>query len=186
MKKRIVVVVGLAVLLAASAYAQTTDFHFFALVEAGTPQDVQAAISKGLDVNAKDKEGYTLLMHAANNQNPLVITTLLKAGADINARDTAFGGTALVWAAGWNQNPEVITVLLAAGADINAMDNYGRTPLMAAARDNRNPEVLTTLLKAGADGKVKNNTGKTAFDLAQNNRRLKGTDALKQLEEATK
>ncbi len=186
MNKRIVIGLVLAVLLAASAYAQTTDYHYFQLVENGTPQDVQAAIDKGLDVNAVDKEGHTLLMHAVNNQNPLVITTLLKAGADINAKDTTFGGTALVWASGWNQNPEVVTVLLAAGADINARDNYGRTPLMAAAKDNRNPEVITTLLKAGADGKVKNNAGKTAFDFAQSNWKLKGTDALKQLEEASK
>jgi hypothetical protein len=49
MKKRIVVVV-LAVLIAASAYGQTTGL--FELVKTGTPQDVQAAISKGADVNA--------------------------------------------------------------------------------------------------------------------------------------
>jgi predicted oxidoreductase len=43
-----VVAVVLAVLLAASAYAQTTDF--FELVSSGTPQTVQAAIDKGANV----------------------------------------------------------------------------------------------------------------------------------------
>src|SRR5208283_153189 len=68
-RKRIVVAVVLAVLIAASAYAQTTDF--FALVKSGTPQDVQAAISKGADIKARDKANWTPLMVAAEyNKNP--------------------------------------------------------------------------------------------------------------------
>ena len=55
MKKRIVVAVVLAVLLAASAaYAQTKDF--FELVKTGTPQDVQKAISNGADVNTREEK----------------------------------------------------------------------------------------------------------------------------------
>jgi len=89
-------------------------------------------------------------------------------------------------AAEYNQNPEVITTLLAAGADIKVRDKYGRSPLMAAARDNQNPEVITILLKAGADGKAKSSAGKTAFDYAQGNAKLKGTDAYRKLQEASK
>jgi hypothetical protein len=48
-KKRIVFAVVLAVLMAASAYAQTKQL--FAVVQTGTPQDVKAAIDKGADVN---------------------------------------------------------------------------------------------------------------------------------------
>ena len=115
MKKRIVVVVVLAALMAASAFAQ----EFFQLVTAGTPRDVQAAINNGADVNARD-------------------------------------------AAGMN------------------------TPLMDAAENNPNPEVIILLLKAGADAKAKDKHGKTAFDYANDNQKLKGTAALKQLEEASK
>jgi len=60
------------------------------------------------------------------------------------------------------------------------------TALMYAAWENPNPEVVVTLLKAGADVKAKSYSGKTAFDYAQDNEKLKGTDALKQLEEASK
>ena len=137
---------------AAPAYSQTKDF--FELVKTGTPQDVQAAISKGADVNAKDTEGYTPLMWAgASNPNAEVITTLLKAGADVNARDSFYDRTALMYAALFSQIPG---------------------------------DVITTLLSAGEDAKVKDNTGKTAFDYAQVNWRLSGTDALKKLEEASK
>jgi ankyrin repeat protein len=61
----------------------------------------------------------------------------------------------------------------------------GSTPkLMYAAGNNQNPEVITTLLKAGADGKAKSTDGKTAFDYAQANEKLKGTDAYWKLTEA--
>jgi ankyrin repeat protein len=49
-------------------------------------------------VNAKDKHGMTALMYAAHyNQHAEVITTLLKAGADANAKDDE-GTTALNFA----------------------------------------------------------------------------------------
>jgi ankyrin repeat protein len=73
-----------------------------------------------------------------------------------------------------------------AGADLKAQNKYGRTVLMVAARYNQSPEVIATLLKAGADAKAKDSVGKTAFDYAQGNAKLKGTDALKKLEEASK
>jgi len=157
---------------------------FFELVMTGTPQSVQAAIRKGADVNAVDKDGMTPLMWAAyNNRNPEVITTLLKAGADINATVSA-GGTALMWAAQSNQNPEVITTLLKAGADINARNQSGLTALMYAAHKNENPEMIIALLKAGADAKAKDSAGRTAFDHAQDNEKLKGTDTYWKLSEA--
>jgi ankyrin repeat protein len=55
-----------------------------------------------------------------------------------------------------------------------------------AAFTNPNPEVVTVFLKAGADAKAKDNEGKTAFDLAYWNPALKGTDAYRHLEEASK
>jgi ankyrin repeat protein len=56
---------------------------------------------------------------------------------------------------------------------------------MYAAWENPNAAVLVALLDAGADAKVKSNSGKTAFDYALDNEKLKGTDALRQLEEAS-
>ena len=103
MKKRIGVAVSLAVLLAASTYPQTTDF--FDLAKTGTPQSVQAAISQGADVNARDKDGSTPLMSAAqSNESPAVVTTLLKAGAYINTGDKN-GVAALMYAAGGTGTP---------------------------------------------------------------------------------
>jgi hypothetical protein len=74
--------------VAKQAHAQTADFG--SLVMAGTPQSIQAAIDQGADVNARDKDGSTPLIRAAqNNTNPEVITTLLKAGADAKAKNSS-------------------------------------------------------------------------------------------------
>ena len=184
MRKRIVVAAVLAVLLAASAYAQAVDF--FALVRSGTPQEVQSAIDKGAKVTARNQYGWTPFMVAAYyNQNPEVITTLLKAGSDIEARDLDYDATALMWATEANQNLAIFTTLLKAGADVKAQDTSGDTALMWAAGHVGNPDVITALLKAGADARAKNRAGRTAFDYAQGNANLQGTDAYRQLQEAS-
>jgi len=171
--------------IAPSAPAQRTAF--FELVKTGTSQSIQAAIDKGADVNAVSSlDGTTVLMLAAeDNPNPDVITTLLEAGAEIEARDE-IDRTALMFAAEDNPNPDMITTLLRAGAEIEARDDFGYTALIRAAAGNPNSIVITALLKAGADGKAKDNGGLTAFDNAKNNKKLQGTDALGQLEEASK
>lgn len=116
---------------------------------------------------------------------PQDVQAAIDAGADANAQDK-YDGTALMWAAENNQNPEVIITLLTAGADLEAEDEDGMTPLMLAAWYNQNPEVIIVLLKAGADAKAKDYAGKTAFGHASTNAKLKGTDAYKELEEASK
>jgi ankyrin repeat protein len=124
-------------------------------------------------------------MLAGHNANPDVASVLLKAGADIKARNSD-GWSSLMWAARYSSNPEEISLLLKAGADINDQSNDGWTSLMIAAKYNTKPEVVVLLLRAGADSRAKSRAGKAAFDYAQENVNLKGSDALKQLEEASK
>jgi ankyrin repeat protein len=89
-----------------------------------------------------------------------------------------------MYAAQYNPSPEVITTLLKAGADVKAQNKAGWTPLIYAAESSPNPEVIIVLLRAGADAKRKAQ-GKSAIDFAQDNEKLKGTDAYRQLQEAT-
>lgn len=154
---------------------------FLEIVKTGYPQDVQAAINEGADLEARDMNGATALMWAVTNtENLEMITTLLKAGADVNARDKN-GATVLMLAAVENQNPLVITALLQSGADLKTRGGNGATALIYAAKWNQNPEAITTLLKAGADAKARDSGGKTAFDYAKHNEKLIGTEALSQL-----
>ena len=55
---------------------------------------------------------------------------------------------------------------------------------MATARKSPNPEVITVLLKAGANAKLKSNKGKTAFDYAEGNEKVNGTDDYLELQKA--
>ena len=107
-----------------------------------------------------------------------VVTTLLTAGADLNAQENN-GVTALLFAAGENPNLKVVTTLLTAGEDLKTKTHYGMTVLMYAAKITKNPEVITTLLKAGADAKAKDSDGNTALSYSDINDNLAGTDALR-------
>ena len=61
-----------------------------------------------------------------------VVELLLKAGADIEAKDI-YRETPVSWAAE-KRHIEVVELLLKAGADIEAKDNNGQTPVSWAAR----------------------------------------------------
>ena len=123
-------------------------------------------------------------MYAAwKNSNPEVVRAFLKWGARIDDRN-GYGATPLMWAAE-NPKPEIIKVLIGAGAKINDKDKEGASPLMHAAWKNHNPEVIKVLLEAGADAKATNNKGKTAYDYGRDNESLRGTDAYRQLQQAS-
>jgi uncharacterized caspase-like protein len=116
---------------------------------------------------------------------PQIVQAAISQGADVKGQDK-YGDTPLIYAAWENPFPEVIATLLRAGADINARDDMGLTALMEAAMHNQNPEVIAALLKAGADAKAKDLFGKTALNYAQGNADLKGTDAFRKLEKASR
>jgi ankyrin repeat protein len=84
-------------------------------------------LEHGADVNARDRDGRTALMLAAEKHQASLVRLLLAAGADVQVVDTRHGRTALHWAA-VGGNPEVVRLLLAAGADRSAADLDGRTP----------------------------------------------------------
>jgi ankyrin repeat protein len=134
-KKQIVVLVVLALTVncatvpreSSGMSAQTQAL--FGLMESGTPQEVQAAISKGADVNARGYEDWTPLMQACYFQNFKVIATLLMAGADVNARDSNNGHTVMMWAITHYETPDEIIVLLDAGADAKVKNKVGKTAL---------------------------------------------------------
>ena len=95
------------------------------------------------------------------------ITALIKAGADLNAKDYS-GRTALMIAVSDNPNHEIIKALLDAKADVNAKNDNGKTALMLAAGNNLlNPEIINTLLLAGADLKAKDDDNETAMYYAR-------------------
>ena len=78
--------------------------------------------------DARNKYGRTPLHYAAQGEAPALVTALVKAGADPNARDARGGWTPLHLAAWFSKKPAVVAALLAAGADPGARDKTGKTP----------------------------------------------------------
>jgi ankyrin repeat protein len=120
---------------------------------------VQALLSRGADVNAKERRGQTALMWAAADGQAEVVEALINAGADFRT-PLPSGFTPLCFAVREGR-ASVVHALLKAGADVNeAMQptkksagraaSAGTTPLILAV-ENGHFELAVTLLQAGAD-----------------------------------
>jgi ankyrin repeat protein len=112
-------------------------------------------LGAGVDVVAKDKDGFTLRVAALIGHAALV-RLLLDHGTDINTRD-AYGETAL-HAAACRGNEGTFLLLLDRGADVNAKGEYKQTALLAS----RGTKWLVRLLFAyGADIHMKSKPAQT-------------------------
>ena len=138
-----------------------------------------------------------LLEAAGVSREPAIVTALVEAGADINARVTGTtlpfvmegqatmtipeerGATVLHMAALRNRNPEIVEALVRAGADLEARDRRGRTALHVAAM--RNGIVFERLLDLGADPAALDDEGKTPLDYARDNIGLQGLEEVMRL-----
>ena len=114
----------------------------------------------GIDVNAKNSEGYTALILASSNGHKEIVEMLLEKGADVNAKDK-YNATALIKASS-NGHTEIVAKLLDAGADVNAKNDYGYTALIQASR-NKHTEIVAMLLDNRADVNATDDDGDTAL-----------------------
>lgn len=120
-------------------------------------------IEGGVDVNATNNRGHTVLILASYRNNQQLVESLIQKGADVNAKDRS-GYTPLHCAAraGQWQNAQI---LMENGADLNARDRHGDSPLLnAAAADSK--ELVEILLNNGAEVNIKNDRGWTPLHAA--------------------
>lgn len=78
-------------------------------VHMGAFRIAQLLISKGADLNAQDKMGYTALMQAVFQGQDRMIEFLLQEGADVGVQHARDGNTALMYAVG---KPPILWLLL--------------------------------------------------------------------------
>ncbi|MDD2307922.1 MAG: ankyrin repeat domain-containing protein [Prolixibacteraceae bacterium] len=120
-------------------------------------------------INAVDKDGRNLLMHAVLTVSPndKVIQFLIDTGINIEHRDKGQSWTALHFAAR-DQKNNVVELLLRNGAIVDPIDTFGNTPLWRAVMTFSNDlSVIKSLFEQGADISRKNNTDVSPYELAQ-------------------
>jgi len=113
-------------------------------MDSETPGLIRVLLDAGADARAKDSDGKTALMFAAQRGNLAAVQTLIDAGADLNATDDD-GWTPMMFA----DEAEVVRLLLNAGADLTIKNKDGETAL-GMARKYDQTEVVKLLESRGA------------------------------------
>lgn len=174
---------------------------FFRAVELGNETAIRLFLEAGVDVNLKNKVGWTPLMVAIFTSSEGAANLLLDAGAKTDVED-ARGYGPLHWAA-YRGFESVTRRLLRAGVAPDLKSHAGITPLLQAAAmghsrivaaliergarvnepDNEGwtplhkavangfAETVALLLKAGADPKARHASGVTPEDIARQKQR---------------
>lgn len=148
---------------------------------------VRKALEAGQDVNARTDEGYTALMYALGmhfivsdyerirsgelrsiNENPLIISELLQAGADPNTVPNGeYVPTPLVSAV-INNWIGAAWMLLEHGADIDRATASGATPIYYAVYHCRK-DMFFFLADRGANLAIRDKFGNSLLDVAKEN-----------------
>jgi ankyrin repeat protein len=97
--------------------------------------------------------GETPVMLASRSFKKDAVATLVRAGADVNAKETWSGQTALMWAAAQGDSA-MVSALLEMGADLHARSNGGTTPFLFAVRKG-DMRTVQAMLTAGVDVNAK-------------------------------
>ncbi|OQA91454.1 MAG: Ankyrin repeats (3 copies) [Elusimicrobia bacterium ADurb.Bin231] len=173
------------------------DEFLFDAVLNGSLIKLRFFLEEGMDVNAKSREGVSLLHSAAetghmaiasfliekkininardnSNQTPLLkaknfdmIKLLVENGANINAVDAK--GMSCLHYASQRGKTDIVKYLVGHGALVNIKDVLGRIPLHEAAR-NDFTEIVEFLVSCGADINAKDDRGLTPLHISAENR----------------
>lgn len=144
--------------------SRRTRGDFYEAIRASDIERVKKVLAdEELDVNARDREGWTPLHIAVHDGNRDMIQLLIARGADVNVRDRS-GRTPLYQITFWN-DVKAADLLLSKGADVNAKDNNGSMALHNAVKEGYR-DVARLLLIKGADVNAEDNDGNSPLKLA--------------------
>ena len=146
---------------------QTLDFpkscspNELGLLMVDDPQNTDKLLACGADIDARDGDGRTPLMHMARSPWwTWLVGRLADMGADVNARDD-YGNTAMMFAA-MNGGLDNLILLKRHGAKVDVANSFGRTPLILAAMHGH-WQAVSFCLQNGCDVNARDERGRTAL-----------------------
>ncbi len=130
-------------------------------VEAGNTGKALELVSGGAPLEARDAENRTALLLATRGNLVEIAAALVKAGADVNAKDSIHD-TPFLYAGAEGRN-DILKLIVATGkANLRDTNRYGGTALIPAAHHGH-PETVRLLLDTAIDVDHVNNLGWTAL-----------------------
>lgn len=139
-------------------------------IRKGKVNQVIDLVNSGLEVNALDKDGRSLLINSivSNNFKEEIIVFLINSGADPDLPDKVAKWTSL-HAASQEYSAISLKHLIPKSKNIDARDAYGNTPLFKAvfAYRGESGEPIELLLKGGANPDAENEYGVSPRSLAE-------------------
>lgn len=144
--------------------------NFLKAIKEENLEEVKTIISTGIEIDLKDEDNWTPLMHACEkNKKTEIVSLLLESGANINQKGI-HGYSPLLIVCEYNLSPEILKILIKNKPNINTQDNYGWTALIHASQYT-NKEIVEILLTNNIDVEKKNNNEWNALMFAEETRR---------------
>ncbi|CAG0903091.1 unnamed protein product, partial [Cyprideis torosa] len=138
-----------------------TPYELTPLHIAATPETAELLLKYKAEVDVKDSDGCTPLLHATQNGRHSVVDALIANGAEPNIANH-YGTSPLHRA----KLAETAELLIAKGAKVDAKNEDNETPLFSATMGNR-PSVVEVLIAHGADPNINNEFKSTPLHQAR-------------------
>ena len=130
-------------------FSDPTDNNFWTMVGVGNLQAVKQHLAKGLDINAKNKDGVTALQIATLLGQYEIAELLVQKGADVNTK--ANDGTTALHSAAFLGRYKEAKLLLENRIDANIRDNDGATAIDILNLDWRTTQFVAQMLSLQVD-----------------------------------
>lgn len=153
-----------------NADSDSQDTEWFDIVLKGDAASLQRMIKAGTPLDSRDfrscdkrpcLKGFTAAMHSVVQDKAECLSILAAKRANLNARDTGLGMTAVMIAAE-DGHHESLLILAENGANLDMQDDLGKTAVMLASESGK-LACLKTLIKKGAKLDLQDNRGWTAI-----------------------
>ena len=134
---------------ATAEFSDPPDNNFWTMVGVGNLQAVKQHLAKGLDINAKNKDGATALQIATLFGQYEIAELLVQKGADVNTK--ANDGTTALHSAAFLGHYKEAKLLLENRIDANIRNNDGATAIDILNLDWRTTQFVAQMLSLQVD-----------------------------------